>query len=76
MNEWNEIFDYLMQHKEDVHVFGSKEMGWVRISWPGSSKMLYKNISTMKDAEHYLKHALRFVHMYQSKKADAGTSAQ
>lgn len=62
MNNWNELYDYVMQHKDQLHVFGSRDMGWVRISWPGSAKMLYKDIATMKDAEHYLQHAMNITY--------------
>jgi hypothetical protein len=82
MSNWNELYDYVMQHKDQVHVFGSKQMGWIRISWPGSSKMLFKVTATMKDAEHYLKHAITFTEItrdrviIKNEKAAAETTAQ
>lgn len=63
MNNWEEIYEYVMKHKKEVHVFGSKNMGWVRISWPGSSKMLYKTTTTMLEAEKYIDHAKKMNQM-------------
>lgn len=57
MSNWDELFEYVMKHNKEVHVFGSKALGWVRISWPGSSKMLFKSTATMEEAEKYITHA-------------------
>lgn len=60
MSNWEEIWEYVMQHKDQVHVFGSKELGWIRVSWAGNGAMIYKSIHTMERAKEVISKALMF----------------
>ena len=57
MSSWDEIWNYVYSHNEKIHVFGSKEGGWIRLSYPGGNYMIRKG-ETMGDAEQVVGRAL------------------
>lgn len=59
-SNWEEIWQYVFDHKDQIHVFGSKKLGWIRVSWPGNSSMIYKSIHNMDRAKQLVEHALRY----------------
>lgn len=59
--DWNQVWEYVYSFKERIHVFGSKELGWIRVSWPNNSEMICRSVHYMQNANQVVQKALRFV---------------